>query len=319
LDLDISAEKVSVKALAELMETRRSSGGDARKPGPGKSLSVVGELRLRAKAVELGRYVADAVALTISIAKGRTSAVLERASICGISLTGGLRLDDREIEISLLPQARGRRLDEDLRCLFPGDLLITGTYDLSGSLSAGGPRDSLLRSLRGDFDLSAKKGRIHNARVAEGVIAYLEKTSILKASPAAYLREGVAYEAVTIRGSLREGVLNLAKVAIKSNELQVAAEGGVDLRTRTLALTVLVAPLSGVDRVLGKIPIVKHIAGNALVVVPVRVEGSFDKPEVKYIPASAVGTSIANLMKNIVQAPVNIIEPIVPAEVQQVP
>ena len=319
LDLGVSADTISFKALEELMETRKSPSGGARKTGPDKALSVGGELRLRVKTVELGRYAADAVALTISVAKGRTTAELERASLCGVSLAGGLRVDDRETEVSLRPQARGRRLDEDLRCLFPGDLLVTGTYDLSGSLTARGPRGTLLRSTEGTFDLTAKKGSIRNARVAEGVIAYLKKTSILKESYAESLKEGVPYEAIALQGTLRDGVINLARVAIKSREIHVAVEGSVDLTGRTLALTVLVAPLTGVDRVLSRIPIVKHITGNALVVVPVRVEGSFDKPEVRFIPAAGVGTSIVNLMKNIVQAPVNIIEPIVPAEGQKAP
>jgi hypothetical protein len=271
-------------------------------------------LLLRAATVALDRYVADDVALTLSLSEGRATVALERASVCGISVAGRLRFGDREIDLTLQPQARGRKLDEDLRCLFHGDLLVTGSYDLAGSITARGTRDALLRSLQGDFDFSAKKGRISNARVVEGVIAYLEKTSVLKGSQAAELREGVPYEAITLRGALRDGVVNLAKVAVKSKVIQIAAEGGVDLRGRTLDLKVLVAPLTGVDQLMSKVPLVRHIAGNALVVVPVRVEGPFDKPEVKHLPASGVGTSIANLMKNIVQAPVKIIEPIAPAE-----
>jgi len=231
-----------------------------------------------------------------------------------ILVAGRLRFDDREIEVALKPQSRGRSLEDDFRCLFPRDLLATGSYDLSGSLAGRGTRDTLLRSLQGTFDLSAKKGSISHARIVEGVIAYLEMTSALKPDQAARLKEGVPYEAITLRGTLRDGVLGLGKVAVKSKVIQVAAGGKVDLRGRTLDLQVLVAPLTGVDQVLSKVPVVRHIAGGALVVVPVRIEGPFEKPEVKHLPASGVGASIANLMRNIVQAPVKIIEPIAPAE-----
>ena len=269
-------------------------------------------LALSAAAITLAGRAADDVALTLSVEGGRPTVVLERGSVCGIALAGTLRLDGREVEIAVQPRVRGRNLEEDLACLLKMELAPTGTYDLSGSFTARGSPQALLQSVQGSFDLSAKKGKIRNARVVEGVLAYLEKTSVLDPEAAARMREGVPYDAIVARGELRDGVLDLTKAAIKSKVLQVAAAGGVDLRGRTLDLQVLVAPLSGVDRVLNVVPVVRHLTGDALVVVPVRVVGPFEKPEVKHLPASGVGTSVGNLMKNIVQAPVKIVEPLAP-------
>jgi hypothetical protein len=200
-------------------------------------------------------------------------------------------------------------LDKSSRCILGKDLGVTGTYDLSGRFRSRGSQETLLRSLQGDFDFSAKQGRILGDRVVKGVIAYLNSTSLLKGSHAALLEEGVPYEAITFRGTFQDGVITLSEGAIKSREIHITAAGDLDLRKGTLALMVLAAPFTSLDRMLGKIPIVKHIAGSALIVVPARVEGTFDKPTVKALPVSAVGTNITNLMKNIVQVPVKIVEP----------
>ena len=105
-----------------------------------------------------------------------------------------------------------------------------------------------------------------------------------------------------------------AQGTIKSKEIHITAEGDLDLNKDTLALNVLVAPFTTTDRLLSKIPIVKYIAGSALIVVPVRVEGPLRSPKVKPLPASGVGMNISNLMKNIVQAPVKIVDPILPKD-----
>ena len=206
----------------------------------------------------------------------------------------------------------GGKLAESLPCILHEDLGMTGDYDLSGRLTSHGPSKRLLKSLQGNIDFTARQGRIQNDKIVKSVIAYLNSTSMLKGSRSSLLKEGVPYETIVLRGSFREGVVSLTEGAVKSSELYIIAEGDMDLTNESLALNVLVAPFSKLDRLLGKIPIVKDVAGKALVVVPVRVEGSFDKPKVKPLPASAVGTNVTNLMKNIVKAPVKIIEPVMP-------
>jgi hypothetical protein len=109
-------------------------------------------------------------------------------------------------------------------------------------------------------------------------------------------------------------VVTVSEGVLKSRDMHITAEGDVDLRKDTLALNVLAAPFTTMDQLLSKIPIVKHLAGSALIVVPVRVEGTFHEPKVKPLPVSGVGTNVSNLMKNIVQAPVKIIEPVIPRE-----
>jgi hypothetical protein len=317
LDLDISADRINTASLQELAKGKKMESNSMTTPSAGKKLNIEGDLRLRVAAVTFPSYTVNAVAMTLSKTRDRITADLEHASICGIDLDGTLRTDDHEMEISLEPRVRGGKLDEGLRCILREDLGITGDYDLSGRLTGRGPWDTLLRSLQGNIDFTARHGRIQNDKIVKGVIAYLNSTSLLKGSRSSLLEEGVPYQTFTLRGSIREGVVSLSEAVIRSKDLHITADGNMDLRKDTLSLNVLAAPFTTMDQLLSKIPIVKHLAGSALIVVPVRVEGTFREPKVKPLPVSGVGTNVTNLMKNIVQAPVKIIEPVIPKELDK--
>ncbi len=312
LDLDASADRIDIASLKELMKEKKTEGRSMTTPPPGRKLNVEGNLRLRAASARFPSYTVNAVAVTLSIKGTQIEADLEHASLCGIDLAGTLRTMGHEVEIGLEPQGRGSNLDEGLRCLLHEDFGITGYYELSGRLTSRGSWDTLLRSLQGNLDFTARQGRIQNDKIVKAVIAYLNSTSLLKGSRSSLLAEGVPYEIFTLRGSIREGVVTLSEGVIKSRDLYITAEGNMDLRKDTLALNVLAAPFTTMDQLLNKIPIVKHIAGSALIVVPVRVEGTFHEPKVQPLPVSGVGRNVSNLMKNIVQAPVKIIEPAAP-------
>jgi hypothetical protein len=317
LDVDVSADRIDIASLQELTKGKKTESKSITTPSADRKLNVEGDLRLRVAAVTFPSYTINAVAMTLSMTRDQITADLEHASLCGIDLNGTLRTNDHKMEISLEPRARGGKLDEGLRCILHEDMGITGDYDLSGRLAGRGSWDTLLRSLQGNLDFTARQGRIQNDKIVKGVIAYLNSTSLLEGSRSSLLEGGVPYETFTLRGSIREGVVSLSEAVIRSRDLHITAEGDVDLRKGTLALNVLAAPFTTMDQLLSKIPIVKHLAGSALIVVPVRVEGTFHEPKVKPLPVSGVGTNVTNLMKNIVQAPVKIIEPVIPKELDK--
>jgi len=106
----------------------------------------------------------------------------------------------------------------------------------------------------------------------------------------------------------------VSEAVVRSRDLNIAAEGNISLREGTLALNVLAAPFTRLDRLLGSIPLVKSLVGNALLVVPARVEGTFDDPKVRPQPVSGVGKDVTNLMKNTLKAPMKIVDPVLPKE-----
>ena len=93
----------------------------------------------------------------------------------------------------------------------------------------------------------------------------------------------------------------------------VACEGKVVLKDRTMDLTVLVSPAKTANWIIRHTPILGRIMGGSLVTFPVKVTGPPDKVEVMPIPTTAVGGGVTNMMKNIVQLPFHLI-PISPSE-----
>ena len=317
LDLDVITDRLSLPALRELVERKTEKHHDGKGPEPGSRPAVSGNVRLRAEAFVLDQYKADALDLHVTFGRDRTAAILEHASVCGITVTGSLRTAGSEVEVSLKPQALGKKLEEAVPCILHKELGMSGTYDLSGQISGRGTWDTLLRSLEGSFALSASQGRIQSDHVVKGIIAYLNSTSLLKGSHADLLKEGVPYATISIRGTFRDGTISLSEAVIKSRDLNIAAEGNIGLREGTLALNVLAAPFTRLDRLLGSVPLVKSLVGNALIVVPARVEGTFDRPIVRPLPVSGVGKDVTNLMNNVLKAPMKIIDPVLPKELER--
>ncbi len=317
LDLDVTTDRVSLPELRALMQRKTPEKPAGQGPTSGGKLDLRGSVRLQAAAFVVDQYKAEALDVTMAFGKERTTAALEHSSVCGITFTGSLQSAGSEVDFSLIPQARGSKLEESLPCIFHKDLGISGSYDLSGQISGHGTWETLLRSLGGSFFFTASNGRIQSDHVVKGVIAYLNSTSLLKGSHADLLKQGVPYESFTLRGTFSNGTVSLSEGVVKSRDLNIAVEGNSDLREGTLALNVLAAPFTRLDRMLGSVPIVKYIVGNALVVVPARVEGTFEHPNVRPLPVSGVGKDVTNLMKNTLQAPMKIIEPVVPKELER--
>lgn len=316
LDLDVLTERISLTTLRKLTERKT---GEQRTVEPGATTKPVvnGSVHFHAAAFILDRYNVDALDVQMIFGKERVSATLENASVCGISLTGSLRTIGSQVEVTLTPQARGKKLEESLPCIFHDDLGVSGPYDFSAQLGGHGTWETLLSSMTGSFAFSSSKGRIQSDHVVKGIIAYMNNTSLLKGSHTELLREGVPFETIAIRGTLRNSIISLSEAVIRSRDLHIAAEGSIDLRKDTLSLNVLAAPFTRLDRMLGSVPLVKHLVGNALVVVPARVEGTFEHPSVKPLPVSSVGKNVTNLMKNTVQAPMKIVDPVVPKEFER--
>jgi hypothetical protein len=317
LDVNVTTDRASVSTLRALIEQNRPKIRSSQEASTNSKPAVSGSVRLLATAFVLDRYQADKLDLRMTFGKEQTSTVLEHALFCGITFTGTLRTMGSEVEASLKPQATGKKLEESLPCIFHEDMGLSGTYDLSAQLAGRGTWDTLIPSTRGSFALKASQGRFQSDHVVKGIIAYLNSTSLLKGSHDKLLMEGVPYETIAFRGTLRDGTISLSEGVIKGRDLHIAADGEINLRKGTLSLNVLAAPFTKLDRLLGSVPLVKYLVGNALIVVPARVEGTFDRPNVKPLPVASVGKNVTNLMKNVVQAPMKIIEPDAPQDLER--
>ena len=126
--------------------------------------------------------------------------------------------------------------------------------------------------------------------------------------------EGLAYREIEIEAQLKNAQLELDKAVINGASAEIAAKGSLDLHADEFDLIVLVAPLKTVDAIVKFTPIINTWLEGTLVSIPVKVSGRFDDPGITPLAPSAVGSSILNLLKNTIQLPIKLVEPLLDDE-----
>jgi len=108
-------------------------------------------------------------------------------------------------------------------------------------------------------------------------------------------------------------------VLIDGSSMEIACRGDIDLIDKKLDLTVLVAPLKTVDRIVKKIPLIRAITAGTLVSIPVKVRGDLTNPKITPLAASAVGSELLGIMKRTLKLPIKVIQPVLPEEKEDAP
>ena len=91
----------------------------------------------------------------------------------------------------------------------------------------------------------------------------------------------------------------------------IGCEGDIDLINREMDLTVLVAPLKTVDRIVRKLPIINNILGGSLISIPFRATGKLSSPTVIPLSPTAVGSGVLGIMERTLKLPITLIQPLV--------
>jgi hypothetical protein len=125
-------------------------------------------------------------------------------------------------------------------------------------------------------------------------------------------KESLHYELFTVIASLQNGKLIIKEATLDGHTLQMAAQGDVSLAEGKIDLTVLVAPLRTVDRIINLIPLVRYILAGTLITVPVKVSGDLKDPKVTALSPSAVGSEFLGIMTRALRLPLHIIQPLLP-------
>ena len=146
------------------------------------------------------------------------------------------------------------------------------------------------------------------------ILSLLNVSDLLRGNFSDFRTKGLPYRSISIKAGIRSGKLDLQELVIDSSAMNIVGQGVMDLKDSTVSMTVLVAPFTSIDKIVSKIPVVNYILQGTLVSIPVTVSGRISDPEVKLMPASAVGDGVLGILKRTVKAPVKIIEPVLPGE-----
>jgi hypothetical protein len=188
--------------------------------------------------------------------------------------------------------------------------LVDGRFKLKGRLSGEAPLNELGRSLDGQFKFKAKDGRIYRFDMLGRILAAINLTELVRGKKSDLMGEGLAFRRIDIKAKLDDGILTVDEAVIDGASAEIAAEGELDLGHDEIDLIVLVAPLKTVDALIKFTPIVSTWLEGTLVSIPVRVSGDIHDPLITPMSPTAVGNRLFNLLKNTVQLPIKLVEPL---------
>lgn len=310
-DFDLSSDGIVLDELAKLRGKNNKRKVDEKKE-KFWNFPVEGVIKLKTDYLKYKQYTLRPFHADIALHPEKIRVSIRDTNLCGIFLPGTLTLSPREIQFNFKPLAQNQDVHSTLTCLADKTAEAEGRFSLSGEISAQGPGEKLLESLKGNFVLNAAEGRFkagRSFRILKDILTLVNITEIYKGKLADTTKEGFGYNSIRAAVDIKNETITLQDGFMDGLVMDVALHGDVHLTERRLNFTALVAPLKTVDSIVRKIPLVGYLLGGSLVTVAVRIAGDIKSPRVTLIPPSAVGEGLLGIMKRTLQLPVKIVEP----------
>jgi hypothetical protein len=314
VDADLSADNVKVEDVQQALAEDKENEDAVQEKEQTEWPQLFGTIRYNSKSISYGQYSAAPFRadFTLDQQAGVHVAIID-AAICGISLPGNLTKFEKEFRLDFRPVSVKQPLESSLACFWGTDSVkITGTFDLQGHLRSGEKNDSLVRSLQGWISFIAKNGEIYKYPLLSRIFAVINVSDMVRGRFPDMSREGFAYNSITIKGNIQDGILVLKEAAIDGVTANLAGQGEIDFADKKIDITVLVAPFKTVDLIVKNIPLVNSMLANTLITIPVKVKGDLGDPTVTILSPTAIGEGVLGIMKRTLQLPFKVIQPILP-------
>jgi len=318
IDGRVTADHLTWETLKNTLKTGKEKGSTKdNEQEKSWDLPVTGRIILNADSFAYDTYEMRPFQAEILIDRNHVGVNIDESTVCGIDMKGTLSFTPATISFMFEPSAKNADFRTVLSCIEETDSIITGQFDLTGQITSDGKSDSLLENMMGTLSLTSKDGRIRRMTLLSNILAIVNVTEVFLGKIPDLGKEGLAYNKIFFRGHFEKAQFIVDEAILDGKNLGLAGQGHIDLRTRKIDMIVLVAPLKTIDRIIKMIPIVRYILGGTLVSVPVSVEGNVNDPDVTVLSPSAIGESVLNLFKRIINLPFKIIEPVLPEKKDQ--
>ncbi len=269
-----------------------------------------GMLRLQADHLTLAHFTWQPFWATFTLAPDGLAVDVTRSSLCTIPTPAKLIPHPTGSVLIINPTARNLDLDATFGCLFDRKGTITGVFDLDGELATTLRSERMIETLQGKLDLEARDGCVYHSPVLSKIFTLLNVTEIYRGQLPNLTQEGCVYDSINVGGVVKNGRVLIADAVFDGHCAKMVWTGEIDLAALKVDFTVLVSPFKTVDTVIRNIPFLANILGGTLVTIPIRVVGDIRDPSVVALPPTAVGAGLLNKMKNLLQFPFTLQQPL---------
>lgn len=232
-----------------------------------------------------------------------------------LSLSGRFgRGDAQDTRIAGHVRLRQQPVQDLLGAFGIRELSLEGPLTAEAFLAAEGANGSeLLSGLSGDVTLVLDKGRITRSNVMMKVLQFMSVQKIWRERPPDMSKEGLYFESIGGRFSIRAGVAETESLAMKSPAFNAVARGHIELGRQWIESDLGVQPLGTIDFMLSRIPVIGYILTGeqgALLIYHFDVTGPVLQPEVSYTPLENIPGGVADFFKRVFLTPERLIRKI---------
>ena len=261
-------------------------------------LPVSGRVELAAGFVQYKDYRIEPLDGVLTLEPKRARIEVKRARMCGVSFPTELEFEPDSASAVAHVRMENEPLERTVRCLTGGELDMTGTATLKAELHTVGRRPHLVRGLAGTVEADVRDGRVKKFALLGNILAFRGIASLDDMKT-----DGFPYRRMTARGRFDGGRFLVDEAFFDSSAARLAASGHVDLLGPNSQLSVLVAPLTTVERVVGAIPLLGDVFGGTMVALPIAVNGDIRNPVIVPLGPRAVTDQLLGIFERTLKLP----------------
>ena len=257
-------------------------------------------------------HVVRPVSGTVTLASDRIVADVKDARLCGIALPLRAVLAPGNIDVVGRIAARAQPVAGTITCLLGEHYAMTGTLDVDAELSANGPVDALARTVRGTFQLKTHDGQFQRAPLVARILSRDVVAGRLGARPSELMASGLDYSelAVAVAGSLDAGRVRIATGTRHAAAFGLAMAAEIDVPAGHFDLQGVVALFGRIQGAMQQTPVVGRVLGTRAVGIPLSVTRDLRDPTVVPLGPAAIGQSVVNLLRGVMNTPVDLLDPL---------
>jgi AsmA-like C-terminal region len=268
-------------------------------------LPVTGRIEVRAGFVQFPRHRIEPFDGSLVLEARRARLEVKQARTCGLSFPMEVEADPDDVAAWLHLSMRDEPLADAIGCLTGGRVAMTGKADLRAELQTRGRQPDLVRNLTGTAQAELRDGRVKKFALIGNILAFRGIASLEDMAKA----EGFPYRRMIAKGHFAGGQFLLEEGFFDSNAARLAATGDVDLLGANSRLSVLIAPLTTVERIVGAIPLIGGVFGGAMVALPVGVRGDIRDPLIVPLGPRAITDQLLGIFERTLKLPGKLVVP----------
>ncbi|MGW8195161.1 MAG: hypothetical protein ACWGOX_12945, partial [Desulforhopalus sp.] len=310
VDLDLDTDRVDLdKLITDIKGLRKPSGKNS--GAIYNPLPISGEISLRSKEFKAKTVVIQPLQADIRVKKGSAEITFKKVDLCNIPVAGTIELSPQDIAYHLEADGKGQQLKPALTCLNNQNINADGLFDLAGSLEGTvegiGEVTDLFKVSSGHFGLGVADGHIYRDFLFLNVLKFLNINKVITDRALGETKEkGLAFKRLETQITVENGKLKYNKIVLDSNMMKLTGAGEIDLAKNRIHFTLLVAPQTAINSILGYVPLVGSLL-QTIATIPLGVRGTVDDVHILPLSPSAVGYEIKEVMKHTLGLPMKLI------------